>query len=229
MLLRLPHRLAHWRRLPRGWLKVPPALPDDTAPSASLDHLRAQAAPEHPRLKPEPLGSLPRPQEPCSGRSKVEDFPLSTSRPRRPGARRWREQRPAVGRRQELHRALRRGARDPRRARRRDRRRDRGRSQQGGHLRGGRALLGRPRWCRRTLHPFGRQRPTCLPGPSERSGLAYAPRRAASAAWEPAGTSVPRLRPYRSQGVVLTCNRQASPPSASARAAATTRASTATS
>ena len=55
-------------------------LSDDTAPSASLDHLEAQAAPTHPRAPPEPLGSLPWPQELASGRPKVEDFPLSTSR-----------------------------------------------------------------------------------------------------------------------------------------------------
>ena len=54
-------------------------LSDDTAPSASLDHLEAQAAPTHPRAQPEPLGILPRPQELASGRPKVQDFPLSTT------------------------------------------------------------------------------------------------------------------------------------------------------
>ena len=49
---------------PRSWLKIPSALPDDTAPTASLGHLKAQAAPMHPRAKPEPLGSSPWPQEP---------------------------------------------------------------------------------------------------------------------------------------------------------------------
>ena len=55
-------------------------LPDDSAPSASLDHLEAQAAPTHPRAPPGPLGSLPWPQELASGWPKVEDVPLSTSR-----------------------------------------------------------------------------------------------------------------------------------------------------
>ena len=53
---------------------------EDSAPSASLDCLKAQAAPTHPRAQPEPLGSLRWPQELASGRPKVEDFPLSTSR-----------------------------------------------------------------------------------------------------------------------------------------------------
>jgi len=55
-------------------------LSDDTAPSASLDHLEAQAAPTHPGAPPEHLGGLPWPQELASGRPKVEDFPLSTTR-----------------------------------------------------------------------------------------------------------------------------------------------------
>ena len=49
-------------------------LSDDTAPSASLDHLEARAAPTQPRALPEPLGSLPWPQKLASGRPKVEDF-----------------------------------------------------------------------------------------------------------------------------------------------------------
>ena len=60
-------------------------LSDDTAPSASLDRLKARAAPTHPGAQPEPLGSLPRPQELASGRPKVEDLPLSTTRQRRLG------------------------------------------------------------------------------------------------------------------------------------------------
>jgi hypothetical protein len=32
---------------------------EDAAPSASLDDLKARAAPPHPGAKPEPLGSLP--------------------------------------------------------------------------------------------------------------------------------------------------------------------------
>ena len=60
--------------------KCPSALFEGTAPSASLDHPKARTAPMHPRTKPEPLGSLPRPQEPRSGRPKVENSPLSTTR-----------------------------------------------------------------------------------------------------------------------------------------------------
>ena len=39
--------------------EMPPALPDDSVPSASLDHRKAQAAPTHPGAQPEPLGDLP--------------------------------------------------------------------------------------------------------------------------------------------------------------------------
>ena len=74
------------RRPPR-WLKMASTLPDDTAPSASLDRLEAQAAPTHPRAPPEHLGSLPWPQEPATGRLKVGEFSLSTPR--------YREQRAA--------------------------------------------------------------------------------------------------------------------------------------
>ena len=56
---------------------------EDSAPSASLDHLNAEAAPMHPTAKPEPLGSSPWPQEPASGHPKVEVVPLSTTRRRR--------------------------------------------------------------------------------------------------------------------------------------------------
>jgi hypothetical protein len=63
-----------------NWLKMASTLSDDTAPPASLDCLEAQAAPTQPRAQPEHLGSSPRPQELASGRPKVEDFPLSTSR-----------------------------------------------------------------------------------------------------------------------------------------------------
>ena len=58
----------------RSWFEMPSALSDDTAPSASLGQLEARAAPTHPRAQPEPLGSLPWPQELASGRPKVEDF-----------------------------------------------------------------------------------------------------------------------------------------------------------
>ena len=59
-----------------SWFKMASTLSDDTAPSASLDHLEAQAAPMQPRAQPEPLGGLPWPQEPGSGRPKVEGLPL---------------------------------------------------------------------------------------------------------------------------------------------------------
>ena len=60
--------------MPGSWLKAAATLSDDTAPSASLDHLEAQAAPTHPRAPPEHLGGLPWPQEPASGRPKVLRF-----------------------------------------------------------------------------------------------------------------------------------------------------------
>ena len=50
------------------------------APSARLVAPRARAAPTHPRASPEQLGSLRWPQEPASGRPKVEDSPLPTTR-----------------------------------------------------------------------------------------------------------------------------------------------------
>ena len=59
----------------RSWWKVPSTLSEDSAPSASLDSLKTQAAPTHPRAQPEQLGGLPWPQEPASGRPKIEDFP----------------------------------------------------------------------------------------------------------------------------------------------------------
>ena len=61
------------RRL-RSWFKPASTLPDDPAPSASLDHLQAQAAPTHPGAPPEPLGSLRWPQEPASGRPKDDEY-----------------------------------------------------------------------------------------------------------------------------------------------------------
>ena len=51
--------------LPNSWFQVPSAQSDDTAPSASRDRVEAQAAPAHPRAKPEPLGSSPWPQGPA--------------------------------------------------------------------------------------------------------------------------------------------------------------------
>jgi hypothetical protein len=41
------------------WFKMASTLFDDSAPFASLDCLKARAAPTHPRAPPEPLGSLP--------------------------------------------------------------------------------------------------------------------------------------------------------------------------
>ena len=58
---------------------VAPALPEDGAPSASLDHPKAPAAPTPLTARPEQLGSLPRPQELASGRPKVEEAPLPTA------------------------------------------------------------------------------------------------------------------------------------------------------
>jgi hypothetical protein len=63
-----------------SWLKVPSTLFDDSAPSASLDCLKAQAAPTYPRAQPGDIGRLPWPQDRASGRPKVEDVPLSTTR-----------------------------------------------------------------------------------------------------------------------------------------------------
>ena len=51
---------AEW---PGSWLKVASTLPEDRAPSASLHHLKAQAAPTHPRAQPQQLGGLPWPQQ----------------------------------------------------------------------------------------------------------------------------------------------------------------------
>ena len=45
-----------------------------------MSHLEAQAASTQPRAQPGPLGSLPWPQELASGRPKVEDVALSTTR-----------------------------------------------------------------------------------------------------------------------------------------------------
>ena len=61
-------------RTPRtAGCKGPPTPSDGSAPSASLDHLEAQAAPAHPRTQ---LGGSRRPRELASGRAKVEDSHL---------------------------------------------------------------------------------------------------------------------------------------------------------
>ena len=63
-----------------GWCKGPSALTEDGAPSASLDHLKAPAAPTHPGAPPEPLGCSPWPLQPASGRSKDEEcWPRATT------------------------------------------------------------------------------------------------------------------------------------------------------
>ena len=64
-----------WLLTRLGWLTTPSALPEDGAPSASLDRLKAQAASTHPGAPPEQLESLRWPQQLASGRPKVEDAP----------------------------------------------------------------------------------------------------------------------------------------------------------
>ena len=54
--------------LQHGWLEAASALSDDSAPSASLDRPKAQAAPAHPGAPPELLGSSAWLEEPASGR-----------------------------------------------------------------------------------------------------------------------------------------------------------------
>ena len=63
-----------------GWCKGPSALTEDGAPSASLDHLKAPAAPTHPGAPPPPRAGSPWPQELASGRPNVDEslrLPLS--------------------------------------------------------------------------------------------------------------------------------------------------------
>ena len=61
-----------------SWLKPPSNLSEDTGPSASVDHLKAQAAPTRPRAPPEHHGRSPWPRQPASGRDpKVEHLALS--------------------------------------------------------------------------------------------------------------------------------------------------------
>ena len=55
----LEDQIAATHPRPTSWFKMASTLSDDTAPSASLDHLEARAAPTQPRAQPEPLGSLP--------------------------------------------------------------------------------------------------------------------------------------------------------------------------
>ena len=53
---------------------------EDSAPPASRDYLKAQAAPPYLRAPPEQLGGLPSSQELASGRPNLEESPLSTTR-----------------------------------------------------------------------------------------------------------------------------------------------------
>ena len=64
--------------------KGPSTPPDDGAPSASLDHLEAQAAPTHPGAPPPPRGGSPWPPPPASGRARAENSSRATPYP--PGA-----------------------------------------------------------------------------------------------------------------------------------------------
>ena len=59
------------------WYQMRSTLPDGIAPSARL------AARTHPGAPPEPLGGSPWPQEPASGRPKVEEAPLLDHQARR--------------------------------------------------------------------------------------------------------------------------------------------------
>ena len=54
--------------------KMPPAPPEDGGPRASLDRLKAQAAPPHPEAPPEPRGGSLWPRSLASSRPKAEDF-----------------------------------------------------------------------------------------------------------------------------------------------------------
>ena len=86
-----------WRRA--SWLKMASTLSDDTAPPASLGHLKAQAAPMHPGATPEPLGSSAWPQQPASACARDEDVSLSTTRRMRSRRPRWSPTAPTTARR----------------------------------------------------------------------------------------------------------------------------------
>ena len=58
-------------------LNTPSTLSEDGAPAASLHRPEAEGSPTHPVAPPQPLGGVPWPQQPASGRPKAEDFPLS--------------------------------------------------------------------------------------------------------------------------------------------------------
>ena len=67
---------------PARWLKRPSSRSEDSAPPASLDHLKARAAPAQPhRAQADRLGGSPWLQQPASDRPKVEGVPLSTTSP----------------------------------------------------------------------------------------------------------------------------------------------------
>ena len=56
-----------------SWCNIAPALLDAAAPSVRLEPLRAQAAPRHSTAPHAQLGASPWPQQPASGRPKVDD------------------------------------------------------------------------------------------------------------------------------------------------------------
>ncbi len=59
---------------------MPSDLPENSAPPASLDHLKARAAPTQPGAGPEQLGSSAWTQERASGCAQAEDLQLSSAR-----------------------------------------------------------------------------------------------------------------------------------------------------
>ena len=69
-----------------SWLQMASTLSEDSAPSASLDNLKAQAVPTRPGAPPERLAGLPWPQQPASGRPKAQGLPLSTTTTRQAAA-----------------------------------------------------------------------------------------------------------------------------------------------
>ena len=66
---------------PVSWWKVPSDPVEDGTPPASPDHLEARGAPTHPGAPPQQLGGVPWPQQPASGRPKVEGFSAVPSPP----------------------------------------------------------------------------------------------------------------------------------------------------
>ena len=60
-----------WTSACSSWFQVPSTCSRTAPHRASFGHLKAQAAPMHPRAQPEPLGSSPWPPQPASGRPEV--------------------------------------------------------------------------------------------------------------------------------------------------------------